>query len=290
MTPKQKIQNIINAANSTMNSNFEDLTSAVVALRDGYGSSAAPTKGIVPTSYDDDGYVTACAFYGTSVPDGCFDFYKTSTVVFKNDVTSIGKSALKWCAMLQTANLPDSITTIGDSAFSGCIFYSPNSLPSSLERIGNSAFSGTMIGNVDTIYAKYSIGESAFQGCVALGPKLKIKTRDLGGGCFFSCPGIKAVWISAEVLSIVAPDKWSTPFSYCENLTDIYTNAFSKNPGWGNYWYYTGSNRYATIHYGVQESDFDAIELEPIDLTEWYQYLEERMNDMNSDYGGGRQR
>lgn len=82
--------------------------------------------------------------------EGCNAIIETKTntltigckgTVIPSSVTSIGKSAFRWCYGLTSITIPSSVTSIGDYAFRGCKGLTSVIIPSSVTEIGNYAFS-----------------------------------------------------------------------------------------------------------------------------------------------------
>ena len=84
-------------------------------------------------------------------------------------VTSIGKSAFKWCFSLTSVTIPNSVTSIGYYAFYGCSSLTSISIPNSVTSIGKWAFSGcSSLTSVTIPTSVTNIGKSAFRGCSSI--------------------------------------------------------------------------------------------------------------------------
>ena len=65
-----------------------------------------------------------------------------STVVFGENITSIGDSAFSGCTSLKSITIPDSVTSIGEGAFYNCSGLTSATIGDGVTSIGNNAFSG----------------------------------------------------------------------------------------------------------------------------------------------------
>lgn len=98
--------------------------------------------------------------------------------------------------------------------------------------------------------------------------KFKCKWKNIGE-CFFghlyNADGTdkEAVkfWISKDTTIPAAYSNDGIFYSYSNSNVsiDIYTDAESKPDNWGNYFNYITYNTQATVHYGISESEFDAL-------------------------------
>jgi len=90
-----------------------------------------PTKGLVFSEYDSDGYPHKAEFVGswTSIPKAYCYFLIWSNQTFARNITSIkipdtvidiGSSAFQDCRTLATVDLPDNDIELGGSAFQNC--------------------------------------------------------------------------------------------------------------------------------------------------------------------------
>ena len=169
-------------------------------------------------------------------------------------VTSIGKSAFRYCANLTGITIPNGVTNISDQAFRACSSLKSITIPDSVTSIGVSAFydceSLTSITIPDGVEA---IGKVAFSGCLSL-PSIEVGTGNLSftaiNGVLFnaekkllhSYPGGRkgsayqipktvitietgAFEFSNRLTSITIPDSVTTisgfAFSKCTSLTSI---------------------------------------------------------------------
>ena len=91
------------------------------------------------------------------------------TVILKEGITSIGRSAFYRCDRLKSITIPDSVTSIGFMAFYNCNSLTGITIPDSVTTIGESAFWGcenlTSVTIPDSVT---SIGALAFSDCKSL--------------------------------------------------------------------------------------------------------------------------
>ena len=150
------------------------------------------------------------------------DFYDSapwgtsiSSVIIKDQVTSIGRQAFSNCSSLSSAAISDSVSMIGDYAFYGCGMLSVT-LPNNLKSIGDYSFCNC--GELRSIVVPASV-------------------KSIGNSAFFNCVKLVVVNINYGVVIIGA-----SAFSDCENLSKVTVpesvimvgaNAFS-NTAWYN--------------------------------------------------------
>ena len=205
------------------------------------------------------------------------------TVLLPDSLTSIGDSAFYYCSGLTNINLPDSLTSIGNSAFYGCRGLTNINLPDSLTSIGDSAFYGcrglteiTIPENVVklgksvlsscSVLAKASIMCTAvtlsysnyFSSDVAL-TTIKLNVAGITGKAF-DLAALTKVWIGANCTTITGSTSSNGVFQEATALTDIYCAADKAANNWGYYWNYTSTTTRATVHWGVTEAEFDALD------------------------------
>lgn len=135
------------------------------------GGTEPPSVGFVPSTWDDEGYVTNGTWYGTIVPDYAFYSFrgapwKFADIAFADNVTRIGKYAFQACTSLALTSLPDSITTIDSYGFGVCTSLSVLDLPKGLTSIGTYAFNEcTGLTSVTFHSTLQSIPSTAFNKC-----------------------------------------------------------------------------------------------------------------------------
>ena len=158
---------------------------------------------------------------GSKVPH-----YATS-VIIKDDVTSIGKEAFKDCTELTNIHLPDSVTSIGDSAFAYCMGLESINIPNGIKKIPSHAFTDcksltniklpdsiTSIGdyafcmcdslvNINIPNGVTSIADSAFSGCTnLLDISIPNSVTDIGTYAFDMCTSLKSIRLPESLREI----------------------------------------------------------------------------------------
>ena len=120
-------------------------------------------------------------------------------ITFNGKVTSVPKSAFKYCAHVKSITLPNSITSIGFCAFWGCENLQTIKLPNNLKTIENGAFSVcTSLTSITIPDSVTSIGEWAFSGCTSLTSiTIPNGVTLIGDWVFYSCISLKSVYCKA---------------------------------------------------------------------------------------------
>ena len=141
-----------------------------------------------------------------------------TNLVIPNSVTSIGKSAFRYCYGLTSVTIGNSVTNIGGGAFYGCSGLTSVTIPNNVTSIGNHAFNScsgltsVTIGNSVT-----NIGGGAFYGCSGLtSVTIPNSVASIGSYAFSGCSGLTSVTIPNSVTSI-----GSSAFYGCSDLTSV---------------------------------------------------------------------
>ena len=156
----------------------------------------------VTWTLDDNGTLTISGegdmydnYYAENVP-WCDVRQSITTVVIKDNVTSIGDSAFNGCSGLTSVTIPDSVISIGEWAFSYCDSLTSVTIPDSVTSIEDSAFAYCdSLVSVTIPDSVISIGDSAF----------------------YDCDSLTSITIPDSVISI-----GDSAFYRCDSLTDIY--------------------------------------------------------------------
>ena len=147
-----------------------------------------------------------------------------STIVIKNGVTSLGRSAFRCCTNLTNVIIADSVKEICDYAFSGCTKLTDITWPDSINSIGSYAFSDTglksvFLKNIDVIE------NGAFLSCNSLIDVVLENVQNIGElengsrGAFGGCDNLTNLTISGY--NVVLGDY---AFSECISLSNITLN------------------------------------------------------------------
>ncbi len=139
------------------------------------------------------------AFCGTSI----------SSIVFGNNLTTIGNSAFKDCIRLKEVTMPEenNITALGEKAFMGCTALTSFQVPISVKAIGDSCFEGCIYLNEIELWGGSAteepqtswlqvIGNYAFKDCSSLSGlflPLQYAEKDLQIAVFQGCTKLQVV-------------------------------------------------------------------------------------------------
>jgi hypothetical protein len=206
-----------------------------------------PSSGTIQISQNGTVDVTQYATAEVNVQGGSDEDFKAvieRTAVnpkLPNNLTEIGEYAFYNCSQLALTSLPNSITSIKNYAFYNCSQLALTSLPNSIEEdIGNYAFFGCSRLQLTSLPlgVKQALSQT-FRNCTSLTTfLLHSGITALHDRCFMGCTGLTTVTFKGN------PFIYSSAFSSCSNLTDIYvpwSQGEVANAPWG------ATN--ATIHY-----------------------------------------
>ena len=86
-------------------------------------------------------YFSGSSIYGTVNSANFYNRLRITQIVFGNDISSIGSSALIQCYNVTSIVIPDSVSSIESSAFQDCYSLMSITIPDSVTNIASSAFS-----------------------------------------------------------------------------------------------------------------------------------------------------
>ena len=141
-----------------------------------------------------------------------------TSIVIKDDVTSIGSHAFYNCSSLTSIEIPESVTSIGMYAFYGCSSLATIEIPESVTSIGWSAFYNcSSLATIEIPESVTSIGTYAFCGCSSLESiTLPGGLTSIGTYTFCYCSSLTSIEIPESVTSIE-----SYAFYKCSSLTSV---------------------------------------------------------------------
>jgi hypothetical protein len=179
------------------------------------------------------------------------------------NVKGVAAYAFQNCTGIKSVTLESGILAVGAHAFQTSSSQSTAfavTLPTGLLGINEDAFRGCNIStiNLEACDDECHIGNRAFRDTTTLAT-VKINAYSVGRSAFYNNKKLKRVWLSSAVLDMSNTSFGDAQFANCTALTDIYCEAAEKPSGWGNYWNYITSSSQATVHWGVSEADFDAL-------------------------------
>ncbi|MEG1581714.1 MAG: leucine-rich repeat protein, partial [Clostridia bacterium] len=103
----------------------------------------------------------------TQIGTSAFENTKLPAISLLN-VSSLGTSAFKGCALLASVVFNNELRTLSDNAFFGCSTLNSVNLPSKAEIIGEGAFAGTSLGSISLPQSVTTINGNAFANISAL--------------------------------------------------------------------------------------------------------------------------
>ena len=173
----------------------------------------------------------------TSIGGSAFSNTDISSVVFKNNVESLGYSMFSYCDNLSSVTLPDNFTQIQQSMFAGC-----ENLKSIILHEGMSiqegAFSGAGLTGVLIIPAQSWVSDSSFSHCTNLTDVIfKGDRYSLASAySFYGCTNLKTVTIESTSVAVLLDGA----FSACPLLEAIYVpshlvNSYKYESSWDDY-------------------------------------------------------
>ena len=122
------------------------------------------------------------------------------SVVFGNEITTIGEGAFQDCSALSSVSFPASLNTIGTRAFQNCDALTALSLPEGLELIGECAFE--FCDGFSTLTLPDSLkylGEKAFAECLELtSVTIGMGLEEIGANPFCICPELNSITVDSD--------------------------------------------------------------------------------------------
>jgi hypothetical protein len=125
------------------------------------------------------------------------------TIVFENEVTSLGNYAFQQCYEITNIEIPETVTEIGNNAFDYCSGLTSVNIPSGVTSIGGSMFSGCA-----NLKRLNSDTDGVFN--------IPSQITNINGSAFYGCTSLTSCTIPDSVTSI-----GSSSFQNCRNLVNI---------------------------------------------------------------------
>lgn len=182
-------------------------------------------------------------------------------------ITTLSNDALSAVKLDTATSLSfPALATMGTYVFSYAKLPALETLELSVDAIPNGTFSQAELTTLTTdalnqLLSK-SLGSYSFNGTLINSEitKLKLTGTELGSRCLDVRQTMK-YWLDATKLTTIgATISFESPFYNFENNdVEIYTNAETKPDGWSDYFNYLSGSKQATVHYGVSETEFDAL-------------------------------
>ncbi len=178
-------------------------------------------------------YIVA-GYWGKSIEAVILDEYDDGTNGL-HSVTSIGRSAFRYCKYLKSITIPDSVTSIGERAFFDC--YSLVNINVNENNPNYKSIDGNLYGKDGKTLIQYAIGKSAtafvipdnvtnignyaFNDCSKLtSVTIPDSVTSIGNYAFENCSGLTSVTIGSGLTSI-----GENAFKNCLTLVEVYNKS-----------------------------------------------------------------
>lgn len=247
----------------------------------------APTKGIILSDWDNDGYPTKAEIVGltqipnyylskstnndgllskariylpnniTSIGWGAFSYLNFSQITLPNTLVTISPNAFQNCKNLTSITIPNSVTTLGKSAFSDCSMLTNVTLSQNITTINEYLFyndSRLETVNFDNITA--SIGNQAFIGCLQL-VTTKLYATTVGDQCFYNCKAIKKLCLP-NLVSVTGSNINLSSFRNCTSLKQVWIGSNIATNGLQRY-AFVGDNSLEKIYINLPRATVEAM-------------------------------
>lgn len=196
------------------------------------------------------------------------------SIVIKNGITHISKSAFAACSNATKVSIPNTVITIGHSAFFEMNSLTNIIIPDGVKAIEDSAFEDCVkLENITIGKGVKTIGNAVFRNCKSLktvsipdnvtylgwdvfrlcdnltSVEIGSGITNISRGMFYGCTNLKEVQIDKKVASI----EWDS-FNNCSNLTDVYYNGMEAEWNKIEIGEYNEPLKNATIHFANETS------------------------------------
>lgn len=201
----------------------------------GYSSdTSAPKDIVIPSTYEKNG----TTYEVTAIGNSAFSGHQLNSVVFNDNLKTIGNSAFANNAEIKSVIIPNSVTSIGSSAFSGCtgltsatlsenltsipdrLFYEAQlasiTIPKKVKTIGTYAFYKNNLSTVNLPSSIESIGSSAFRINPLTSITIPEGIKSIESGTFASCSNLNSIQLPSTLTTI-----GSEAFYMCSQLSSI---------------------------------------------------------------------
>lgn len=210
-----------------------------------------PTKGVVFSNWDNDGYPTEAQFVGMSTVPGYYFYSKNYTqygtvyksisselkkIVLPQNLTSIQFYAFNECLELEEIDLSN-VTSLGEGAFLNCSkLKNITSLNNSLTNIPVSCFRSCTELTLSSLPTSLtSLGNYAFTSCNALTiDQIPDGVTTLTTSCFQTCRAIKKISMN-NVTTVVGNSASNSSFNGCTGLKQVWIGSSITTTGLQRY-------------------------------------------------------